>query len=453
LINTASVRTLPAASLLLIAACSSQASGSLSLVTGEETDTFDRAPMPTTLEVDDVDSAGMAHKLATATLPTRRVDLGSLDANAVGSIRVTGLDASGNAVVLGQSLLMQFGAADGASLPVFVQRTGEFARLAALPDARPAPLLVVVEGRYLFVSGGTDPKFATATTLYDFAELGPLGAAPSLPSAPESAAFIGTVGLLISGATAIAYDFSTGASNGVSAPSPPQNASFAGVAGGATVTASDGSQYIVGATRTAGDATNQVLAIDPSGNLSWLTLSAPRLGAAATWVDGRGLVVAGGNVTGAGGTADAGVEVIASGTTLGAALAYSSDASAGAAAVALDTRTVLIAGGLLPDQASAGVRTVDLACAAQCAPAAWTDLPMPLTSVQAFTVDASTAIVVGSELTASTTHVFRVTSGAVTELPTKVAHQNARAVSPSPIGAPGSILLYGGAADLESFER
>jgi hypothetical protein len=67
-----------------------------------------------------------------------------------------------------------------------------------------------------------------------------------------------------------------------------------------------------------------------------------------------------------------------------------------------------------------------------------------------FAANPKTAVVVGSEWISLETHVFVVTSSAVTEVPTKVPHFGARAVA-SPLGTPGSFLLYGGANDIESF--
>ena len=105
--------------------------------------------------------------------------------------------------------------------------------------------------------------------------------------------------------------------------------SFADIAGGATITGDSGIQYIVGATRSTGTPTAAILEIDPSdtsdtnyqvaGRPHWLNLANARLGASATWVEGRGLVVAGGSATAPG------VEVLAPSAAVAAPLAFAPD--------------------------------------------------------------------------------------------------------------------------------
>jgi hypothetical protein len=443
-VNASAVRPLLSLACVAISGCSSKApSGQLKIVTGEETDTFTRAPAPVTLQVDSIDTSGHSQTLATKSLPTASIDLGSLDESAVATLEVLGLDANGNRLVFGRSIPIQFGALDGLTIPLFVQRTGELARLPSpLPDARTEPTLAVIGGRFLFVGGGADSALASTIQLYDFAGYSALGSPPTMPRIPESVAMVRTVGWLIDGAGATQFDFSNSSSAVVI---PPTGGSFGEVAGGATVSARDGSQFVVGATRTTGAATARVLALDPSGKPSWLTLSAPRLGAAATWVEGQGLVVAGGSATASG------VEMVSVGSTTGAPLAYPPDASTGAGATALDRQHVLLAGGVAPPASSdAGARTIDLACLSQCAPAPWSPLPAAVVPAQAFAIDPANALVVGSEPVTGTTHVYRLTSATATELMPKVAHARARAVA-SPVGPPGSVIVFGGANEIESF--
>jgi hypothetical protein len=227
--------------------------------------------------------------------------------------------------------------------------------------------------------------------------------------------------------------------------------SFADVAGGATITDENGAEYVVAATRTMGLASAKVLKIDPNdssnssypyGNPSWLMLAQARLGAAATWVTGRGLVVAGGATSGAG------IEIVAAGTTAGIALPYPADSSTGSGAAMLDASHVLLAGGLTPTGADAGVRVVDLGCAAGCSPTPWPGLTTPLIRAQVFVGgDGANLLVVGSEPATGITHVYRLSSSAATEIPTRMTHVNARAaVSPT-----GTVVLFGGAATIESF--
>jgi hypothetical protein len=138
---------------------------------------------------------------------------------------------------------------------------------------------------------------------------------------------------------------------------------------------------------------------------------------------------------------------------MGSPYAYAPDPSIGAGAAALDGSHVLVAGGILPDGTSAGVRLIDLSCNAGCAPLAWAPLGATITGAQVFAINSTSAVVAGSEPSSSTTpgltHVYQVTSSSSTEVPTKVVHTQAAAIA-SPIGVVGSVLLFGGAPAIES---
>jgi hypothetical protein len=429
----------PAFALLFaIVACSSSPSGTLQIVTGGELDTFSRAPQPASLEVDAVDASGNKRTLAKASLPVSSIDLGSLDPNATGTLQVTGTGSDGNRLIYGQSLPILFGALDGLTLPIFVQRTGELARMPGpLSDARSAPLLALLAGRFLLVSAGSDSSLSHTTQLYDFASFAPIAAPRSLTRVPKSIAWVGMVAWLIDEAGATEFDFSTGKSLEVTAPA---GGSFGDVSGGATVFATDGSQYIVGATRTTGAPTQAVLFVDTKGNSSWIALSARRLGAGATWVDGRGLVVAAGSATAGG------VEVLSAGATSGALLSYPPDPAAGGAAATLDPQHVILAGGVTTDGQDPGIRAVDLGCNAQCGAAPWAPLPVSLAPAQLFASGPGDALVVGDD-PSGTTRVYRLSMSAATAVPTKVMHTGARALV-SPVG---SVVVVGGANEIESF--
>ncbi len=433
-------------------ACNSSASGTIQIVTGEETDTFSRDPKPTQLEIDALDTSCNKSQLATATLPTDTVDLGNQDETAVGTLLVSGRDASNDTVVYGQSVAVEYGALDGYSLPVFVQRVNELARMPSPPsDSRAAPTMGILSGRFLVIGAGSDASQATTTQVYDFAQLTALSSPPSLSRAPMSMPLVGTVALVIDGNGADYYDFSQNAT--VSDVSPPSGFAFGDVAGGATIyDPSDGVVFVVGATRTTGAPTAAVLKIDTndtsnssyvSGNLSWLTLSAPRLGASAAWIDGVGLVVAGGSATAAG------MEIVGPNSTTGTAHAYAPDPATGGGMTVLGDKTsVLVAGGVTPDGKDAGVRKYDTTCSTMCAPAVWTTLPVPLTSAAAFTLASDAVFMVGSETGSGLTHAYQLADGmAPTEIPTRVPHTNAAAAL-SPLG---SVVLFGGAPEIEAF--
>jgi hypothetical protein len=288
-----------------------------------------------------------------------------------------------------------------------------------------------------------------SSQLYDFASLGPLPSPPSIGVAPESMALPNTsntgntVAYLIDESNITAFDFSD---NDAGILQPPAGATPADVAGGATV--SGGSdQYVVGPTRTIDGPTDAVLKIDSTGALSWFRLSSPRWGAAATWVDGRGLVIVGGS------TSAAGVELLNAAGSATPLVQFAADPAVSVGAATLDDMNlVVLAGGQLPDGSDPGVRVIDLSCTqATCAPTPWAPLPTPVSWAQVFrTSSPATAIAVGSELYTQRTHVFALTNARVDELPTHVAHSGARAVA-SPLGPLGSFWLWGGAPEAESF--
>ena len=438
---------------LLLLSCDSPASGTIQLITGEETDAFSQSPVPTQLLVQAEDYSGNLTTLATAAYPTDTIDLGNQDQTAVASLVVTAEDASGNALVYGASVPLQYGALDGETLPIFVQRMGQNARLPNPPtDARPSPVLGVLSDRFLIVAGGSDPSLSSTTQVYDFGQFNLLPSPPSLPIVPASMPIVGTVALLLDTAgDGNYYDFSQDTGTPVT---PPAGYAFSDVAGGQTIYDQDDQfVFVVGATRTTGSPTAAVLKIDTTdlsnssyvtGNLSWLTLSSPRLGASVAWVSTRGLVVGGGSATAPG------IEVLSSGQTTGTALAYPPDASSGSGMTTLDNAEfVLLAGGVTPTGTDAGVRDVDLGCGQSCQPVLWgTGLPVAITAATAFTFDPAHAFVVGNEPMSGLAHTFTLTSAGASEVPTKVPHTNAAAIS-SPMLS--SVLVFGGADEIESF--
>lgn len=436
----------------LLGSCNPTASGTIQLLTGGETDTFTQSPVPAQIVVKADDGSGTLTTLATASYPTDSIDLGNQDENAVATLDVQALDASGNELIFGASVPLQYGALDGLTLPIFVQRVGQNARLPnPMTDAREAPALAILSDRFLIVGGGSDPALGATSEVYDFAQFGLIGSPPTLPRTPLSMPLLGTVGLLIDATAGTYYDFSQDLSSDAT---PPSGYAFADVAGGQSLYDSNGVVYVVGATRATGAPTAAVLKIDPNdtsnasyplGNMTWLTLTTPRLGAAAAWTDTHGLVVSGGSTTGAG------VEVVAPNETAGAALQFPADPSTGAGMTKLDATHVLLAGGVKPDGTDPGVRALDLGCASSCGSSpstvVWGTLPVAVAGAAVFDIDGARAFAVGNEPSSGTTHTFMLTSTGATEVPTKVPHKNAAAIR-SPVG---SVLVYGGANEVESF--
>ena len=290
-------------------ACSSTPTATFTVTTGEETDAFSRAPAPTTLVVDVLDLAGNAQEVARAALPADTLALGDKGRTDVGAIRVTALDATGKALLRGETLYVQFGALEDSPLEVFVQRLGELARMPGGSAVLDGPKLAVTNARYVVAASGTD------VLVYDLLLLRALPGIPAFPRPARSLVTFGTAAIVIDEQGATTVDLSTAQTADLAAPA---GGTFAEVAGGSTVTAPDGSAYVVGGTRTSGGLSQRVLAISKDGAVAFATLAVPREGACATWVEGRGLVVVGGNAVGAGANATAaGAEVIAPGSRAG----------------------------------------------------------------------------------------------------------------------------------------
>jgi hypothetical protein len=181
----------------------------------------------------------------------------------------------------------------------------------------------------------------------------------------------------------------------------PVDLDYAHVVGGDTVGSPGEPQYIVGATRSSGEATNQVLRVDTDATLHLLKLKTPRLGAAATIVNGR-LLVVGGSDTGAG------AELLNEAGTTFAALPFPPDATVGAAIVARDETTAILAGGRDPanDGMISGFRSLDLSCAEDCRQTAIENADFAFEHPRLFVVGPDQLLAVGEEPTTGETQVF-----------------------------------------------
>lgn len=426
----------------LLAACGSTPTGTLTLTTGGETDTLTRAPAPTNLLVDAIDADGGVTNLASTKLPATSIDLGERDQSTVATIRVQGKDDSGNVLVTGTTLPIELGALSGTSVSVFVQRTGEFARMpTTVSDTREAPAVQLIIGRYIVWSGGVGNQ--SSSQIYDTATVSAFTTPPSLPRVPASLAAAGTDMLVLDANGGSWIELSDSTTADAVAPS---GGTFAEVAGGETVEDGAGVSYVVGGTRSAGAPSARVLRIDTDGTLTFLALTEPRLGAAAAWVDGRGLVVVGGS------SAGAGVEIVPPGATAAStALAYGADATTGSSAAPLDPSHLLVAGGVDGSGTAAPVRVFDLGCSGVCAPTPWTGGPTTaLTTSQLFALgfagDANDALLFGDDAS-GVSHVFRLGPTSSTELLYKLPRRGARAVK---LDVP-AIAVVGGANMVESF--
>lgn len=426
---------------LAAVACSSTPTATFTVTTGDETDALSRSPAPTTLVVDALDLDGNAQEIARTALPADTLSLGDKGRTDVGAIRVTALDATGKALLRGETLYVQFGALESSPLSVFVQRLGELARMPGGSAILDGPKLAVTNARYVVAASGTD------ALVYDLLLLRALSGIPAFPRPARSLVTFGTAAIVIDEQGATTVDLSTAETADLAAPA---GGTFAEVAGGSTVAVPDGSSYVVGGTRTSGGPSQRVLAISKDGAVAFATLAVPREGACAAWVEGRGLVVVGGNAVGPGTSATAaGAEVLAPGSVQGAALAYPADGVKGCGASALDASHVLVAGGVgssVDVGGSAPARVLDLACASMCTPAVWPGA-LPLVRAEAFTLAQDAALVAGDDATGAS-HVFRVSAAGSKEIALKAPRRNARLIA---LPVKGTAAIVGGAAPLEQY--
>lgn len=465
-----------------IMACTMTLQGTLALITGPDNG-FTQSPQPTSLLVQLVASSGQVTTIAEAGLPATNLSLPPQSSINIESLRITGLDDKGDAVVSGSTIPLALDQLSGITLNLFMQRIGQFSRLPSadggtgtldiVPSER--PLLTTLYSRYLLISDGTGKS--NATQLYDTLTWQVLPAPPALPINPLSVAYLANY-TGVDGSTDASTSFAallTLGEGGVStwldlsdsvsvdaevtfeAGAAATGFSFADVAGGQSVIDSDdGSVFIVGATRAKGAPTATILHVTANGLLQWFKLNVARLGAAATYVSGSGLYVFGGNPSQDGGAQGAGAEAL-----LGSASSVTSltnvlaDTTTGAAAVMLDTANILLVGGVTAKGTPAPVRLygVTRKGALTAGDAGGLTLPVTLSMAQSFTLAPTSApagwsaMVIGTE-SSGVTSAYRVGRDGVAFVPFRVPRSHAQAI----VLPNGSIGVVGGdATTMESF--
>ena len=424
--------------MLLLLACSSKPSGTIALVTGGETDVFSRVPAPSKLVVDALAPDGSSKTVVSVALPATSIDLGNQTQTEVVSLRVSGEDTNGKRLVFGSSLFLAYGALQDATFPVFVQRTGEWARMPGTLDARESPAIAILNRRSILVAGGTDPANGKNVIGYDLASLATLTNTAVLPLAPRSMIIENNAVLAIADDGAASFGLANASVNSVN---PPSGMTFAEVAGGDIVLGDDGTAYLVGATRSTQPPTSAVLVVSTTGVVSAARLLAPRLGAAATFVVDKGVVIFGGSATGAG------VELLSPKATSATALPFKPDATSGAGASLLSGSIVLVAGGGDEASAPASTRTLDLSCGTNCALTPWLVAPVKLAGSHVYGFDASSAILIGDD-DGGLTRSFMVTATTATEIAFKLPRHHARSL----VAPTGAVLVVGGGPSVvESF--
>jgi hypothetical protein len=404
------VRTLLALTALALAGCGEELvePGRLQLVAGPDGDPWAEVPTPVKVVSRKETLAGELAWERTGPAPLKELSMG---AGGAGHFDVTGLDLEGTARVRARSVAVDPAGFAGARLPLFAARAGAPARAPGVlaGDLGTDPRAETVAGRYLVLVGGGGAELVVNG--YDLATWQPIDPPPPLSCGaqdctPRSLAVAqGSVVLALGAGWGFWFDPIVGDSSAIA---PPDGlSSFETVAGGSTVTAPDGTAYVVGGTRGSAPSAD-VLVVGSDGALSHLGLTSARQGAAAAWVAGRGLVVVGG-----GDAASAGAELLAEGAQAFVPLSLPPDATRGAALLALDATRVLRLGGQLAGAAAASVELA-LGCAVSCAgePAGDT---VSLTEASAFSLGGGRAVVAGRNA-AGETELIRWDAGTTAPL-------------------------------------
>jgi len=445
---------------LLLPTCSSSAASIFIDVTaGQETNAFAEAPAVARVDVSVTSLDGTVNVKASASPDGGTFDFGNVDNGQQITVAVAGFaDGGTTPVMAGQSLggLLLGGISGG--INVFIQRTEQWARPpGGLAHTHVGGVATVVADRFLVLTSGAkatgDPTFdPSGVDSYDLFGLTGDATGQAFAPVPETAISLlssstsaDTQVLLIAGAGATMLDYSTGSSTPVT--TPVGLSSFADVAGGAVISASSGRTFVVGAARRSA-ASTAVLEVDSDGTLGGFTLTTLRKGAATTWIDGVGLVVAGGNPSGDGdgGATGPGVEVLRDGASTFTSLPFPADAVTGAGAVTGGGSLVLLLGGLNADMTPAATRRFDASVGAS-STVDTLDTPTLATfqSAVAYQLAPGRDLVVGDEpgaggMTKSFIVDFNSAPPAVIEAPLREPRRGA-----SPIPAPnGSLALLGG---------
>ncbi len=376
--------------------------GVVAFVTSPDEDPWSADPAVQHVQLDLVTRTDRT-RIADVSAPPDPVSLGKGGPNdVIGHFEATGLSSAGDKVAFGSSIDFYIHGFAYTYVPLFVARTGGFAT-APNPLLHPhdRPLSAIGSLVYLLIFGSADTAFETydPVSWSGSTESGPLPQtvkSVALFESPQNGSQAAVSSLLMvndDGGTL--FDFTA---HTTSTASPPSQLTFADIAGGQTLVASDGTIYIVGATRTEGAATNKVLKIDTSGVYHAVLLNTPRLGAAASLVQDT-LVVVAGSAKGAG------AELLALGDTSFSELDLPADETSGAGLAELTSASVLLAGGHDASGAASATRTIDLGCASDCSA---TELPQAKLSIgrsSAFQLADNVALVIG-ETDDEQTHAY-----------------------------------------------
>lgn len=342
---------------LSAAGCSSKAQPVTIVVTaGLDGAPFDGTPAVANVQLRVRAQDGTEKTLSTTPLSANGVDVPDSAKTGIGALALYGLDATNAPVAWGRTPPLDLGGLQSQltiALAILVQRPATLVRAVNLGAAVASPRCALLGTQYMLIADAS----STSTQVFDALSVTAHAETAAWPSAPVTVAVAGSTALGIdaSGVGTI-IDFDQQTSTTATAPA---GSTFAEVSGGKVVMGEDGSAWIVGATR-ASSPTDAVLRVGTDGSLAMRHLLRARTGAAATWVAGRGLVVAYGDVASGDPAGAAGIEVLAPSATTAASLAFPGKTGAPGVIAPLDpTHVVRVA----PDGSA---WSIDLGCAAGC---------------------------------------------------------------------------------------
>lgn len=435
-------RLLPLA--LIFGACSSDArTVTLDVTLGHEAEAFGLTPRVTRVLVQALDAKETV-VASTESAPGGTFSLGEFPLTDLVRLEADGRDENGVTRMRGRTMGLVLGDLASDVLPLFMQRVDAFARPpSGLLEGHDGGATAVVGERFLLLTGG-DGADAARATFYDLLSLGPAegGALPRLartlvPSSQGSAMLvIGPSAEEPGGPIGASWvDFDDGT---VTEVKPPDGlASFDELAGARTVTAEDGTAYVVGGSRSDGPS-DAVLVVAPERTLRVARLSAPRLGAAVAWLAETGVVVAGGSATAPG------VETLAAGTALASPRPFPADATVGATLVPTGSADeVLFLGGVL-DGMAAPTRVAMARCATTCTTTtlALDGLGAALVACHGYAVSPGQTLAVCRDATTNESRAFRVATAPYDVVPLPLREPR-RGATPLPTPTGGLALLGG----------
>jgi hypothetical protein len=419
---------------LSVVACSSPRTLPIEVITGYEKDTFSADPK--VLRVDITVTLLDGSTLEASAEPGGTFEIGDVSEDEYITVDVAGVAESGATVVRGRSLSGILLSSAPSAIPVFAQRLDQWSRppggFTRTHVAGPAG---VVGERYLLLGGAEGADDPAAVEHYDLLAYGGATVVEAFPRAPRTIVSLGDAVVAIDDEGATLIDYSERSYTEIDLPDGLP--SFADVAGGVPISNGNGVTYVVGATRRSDPPTTAVLAVSDDGTLEAFSLVQPRKGAAAAWIDGVGLVVAGGSATGAG------VELLPQGGLAFSVRSFPSDPVEGAGAVIDPPHSMALIGGH-----AAGVpavtRRFDPTCSNECEVIEVPDasLDTPLERMAAYSLGGVRTVVIGDEVGGDgLTRAFIVDlGGKVIDVPLREPRRGATAI-PTPHGL---LALIGG---------